>query len=65
MILDEKSAGSTGGEGGGLMKTKVMIEVDSGAAKDWIKTHTDTKIEDTPLWVLIGLGLMVLEDDKE
>ena len=47
------------------MKTKIWIEVDSGAAKDWLKTHTDTRVEDTPLWVLIGLGLMVLEDDKE
>lgn len=47
------------------MKTKIVIEVDSGAAKDWIKTHKDTKIEDTPLCVLIGLGLMVLEEDKE
>ena len=47
------------------MKTKVMIDVDSGAAKEWIKTHTGTKVEDTPLWVLIGLGMMFLEDDKE
>ena len=47
------------------MKTKVMINVDSDAAKDWLKTHTDTNIEDTPLWVLIGLGLMILEEDKE
>lgn len=46
------------------MKTKIKIDVDSGAAKDWIITHKDTRIEDTPLWVLIGLGLMVLEDDK-
>ena len=46
------------------MKNKVIIEVDSGAAKEWIKTHTGTKVEDTPLWVLIGLGLMILEEDK-
>lgn len=46
------------------MKTKIKIDVDSGAAKDWIKTHTETKIEDTPLLVLIGLGLMILEEDK-
>jgi len=45
-------------------KPSLRIEVDSGAAKDWIKTHKDTKVEDTPLWVLIGLGLMVLEEDK-
>lgn len=42
----------------------VMIKVDSGAAKEWIKTHKDTKIENTPLWVLIGLGLMILEEDE-
>ena len=47
-----------------MMKTKIKIEVDSCAAKDWIKTHKDTKVEDTPLWVLIGLGVMVLEEDK-
>ena len=46
------------------MKTKISIDVDSGAAKDWIKTHKDTKIGDTPLWVLIGLGVMVLEEDE-
>lgn len=46
------------------MKTKIKIDVDSGAAKDWIKTHKDTKVEDTPLWVLIGLGVMILEEDK-
>ena len=46
------------------MKTKIRIDVDSGAAKDLIKTHKDTRVEDTPLWVLIGLGLMVLEEDK-
>ena len=47
------------------MKTKIRIDVDSVAAKDWIKTHKDTKVEDTPLWVLIGLGVMILEEDKE
>ena len=46
------------------MKTKVTINVDSDAAKDWLKTHKDTRVEDTPLWVLIGLGLMILEEDK-
>ena len=47
------------------MKNKVIIEVDSGAAKEWIKTHTDTEVKDTPLWVLIGLGVMVLEEEDK
>ena len=46
------------------MKTKLTIEIDSGAAKDWLKTHTDTEVKDTPLWVLIGLGMMILEEDE-
>ena len=46
-------------------ETTVCLKIDKKKAKEWIKTHTDTEVKDTPLWVLIGLGLMVLEDDKE
>ena len=46
-------------------ETIVCLSVDKKKAKEWIKAHADTKIEDTPLWVLIGLGLMFLEEDKE
>lgn len=44
---------------------KLFLEINQDKTKEWIKTHRDTEIMDTPLWVLIGLGVMILEEEEK
>lgn len=45
-----------------IMKCSILVDVEK--AKEWIKSHRDTRVDDTPLWVLVSLGVMVLEEDE-
>lgn len=38
----------------------LSLDINPDKTEEWIKTHRDTKIIDTPLWVLINLGVMIL-----
>lgn len=33
--------------------------------REWIKTHKGTQIADTPLWVLISLGILAVQEENE
>ena len=33
--------------------------------REWVKTHKGTQIADTPLGVLISLGILAIQEDKE
>ena len=33
--------------------------------REWIKNHRGVKVADTPLWVLISLGILALEEENE
>lgn len=33
--------------------------------RKWIREHRDTRVIDTPLWVLISLGIMAVEDEEK
>jgi hypothetical protein len=43
---------------------KLTLEQIEGGA-DWVKTHKDTPILDTPLWVLISLGVRAITEESE
>ena len=40
----------------------IAVEIDADKTKAWLKEHKDSNVVDTPLWVLINLGVMVLEE---
>jgi len=46
-------------------KVRLSLEINPDKTREWIKAHRDAKIMDTPLWVLINLGAMTLEEDAE
>ena len=43
---------------------KLTLEQIEGGA-DWVRTHKDTPILDTPLWVLISLGVQAIQKESE
>ena len=55
-----------GTDGGGRMngESKCTILVDKEKAVKWIKENKDTDVGNTPLWVLIGLGLRALKEEE-
>lgn len=44
---------------------KCVIYTDTDKAVDWIRNNKNTDVGDTPLWVLIGLGLKALREVEE
>lgn len=44
------------------MVSNIAVEIDADKTKAWLKEHKDSNVADTPLWVLINLGVMVLEE---
>ena len=43
---------------------KLTIEQIEGGA-DWVRTHKDTPLLDTPLWVLISLGILAMKEEQD
>lgn len=43
---------------------KLTLEQIEGGA-DWVREHKDTQILDTPLWVLISLGVQAIQKESE
>lgn len=43
---------------------KLTLEQIEGGA-DWVRTHKDTPLLDTPLWVLISLGIQAIQAESE
>ena len=43
---------------------KLTLEQIEGGA-DWVRTHKDTQILDTPLWVLISLVVQAIQTESE
>lgn len=41
-----------------------MTEKQLYGGKKWIREHKGTPVAETPLWVLISLGVMAVEEDK-
>ena len=46
-------------------ESECTILVDKEKAVKWIKENRDTNVENTPLWVLISLGVKALNEEKE
>ena len=42
-----------------------MTESQVKGGKEWIRTHKGTQVLDTPLWVLISLGILALEEEDD
>lgn len=40
-------------------------ETTAREAKEWIRSHRGDNIGDTPLWVLIGLGIGAMLEESE
>lgn len=40
-------------------------ETTAREAKEWVRSHRGTNIGDTPLWVLIGLGIGAMSEERE
>ena len=47
------------------MVSNIAVEIDADKTKAWLKEHKDSDVADTPLWVLINLGVMTLEEDAK
>ena len=43
---------------------KLTLEQIEGGA-EWVKAHKGTNIVDTPLWVLISLGVQAIQAESE
>ena len=41
------------------------VRVDEDGAVEWLKNNRSTDVGDTPLWVLISLGMIALKEDKD
>ena len=46
-------------------ESKCTILVDKEKAVKWIKENRDTNVGDTPLWVLISLGVGALNEEEK
>ena len=45
--------------------TLTLTEEQVTSGKEWIRTHKGTQVLDTPLWVLISLGILALEEEDD
>lgn len=43
----------------------IQIEVSPGVARQWLRDHKETRIDDVPLWVLISLGVEAIENGED
>lgn len=42
-----------------------LPESQLNGGKEWIKNHKDTEVMDTPLWVLISLGVLAMKEVQD
>jgi len=42
-----------------------ITEEQLNGGAEWVKTHKGTNIVDTPLWVLISLGVQAIQAESE
>ena len=42
-----------------------ISEEQLNGGEEWVKTHKDTSVLETPLWVLISLGVQAIQKESE
>lgn len=63
MSIDMPKGGSFGTED--TVFTIGLSESQLNGGKEWVKNHKDTEVMDTPLWVLISLGVLAMKEVQD
>ena len=63
MSIDMPNGGLFGAEE--TVFTIGLPESQLNGGKEWIKNHKETEVMDTPLWVLISLGVLAIKEGQD